>query len=404
LASIYLPTYTRKAPKSATITYTDGIAYARWLDNNGIVKTSKVIKYTSEGVPVIQSTGSTWWVKYFDENGIRRFEKGYKSKRLTEQKKVEIERRIEQIRAGELPATASHRATRDLADIIEEYRQDMAGRGLTKRHVHNASKMVSDILGSCGVTKLADVDENAIELHLRRRRATGLSVSSSNAYLIYMKMFFAWAVRMKYIQSSPIVSISKTPSKGRLMIERRSISEKEFDNLIAAASTGVDCYGISGEERAVAYLIASYTGLRFQELTKLQSSQFVFEPSPRIVLVASKTKNRKGGTQPIPAKIVDRVREFVKDKSGPVFGSWQCGYGACYIRHDLKAAGIDFVDEMGRRFDFHSLRVQFITRMALAGISIQYAQKLARLSSPDLLMRHYTKLGFDDLASKVDGI
>ena len=60
--------------------------------------------------------------------------------------------------------------------------------------------------------------------------------------------------------------------------------------------------------------------------------------------------------------------------------------GAKIMRLDLKAAGIDYVDESGKVADFHSLRHTFITSLANAGIHPSVAQALARHSTITLTM------------------
>ena len=72
------------------------------------------------------------------------------------------------------------------------------------------------------------------------------------------------------------------------------------------------------------------------------------------------------------------------------------------IRVDLKAAGIPYKDGMGRVFDFHALRGQFVTSLALVGVSLVKSQKLARHSTPNLTANVYTKLDLDDLRVEVE--
>ncbi len=59
------------------------------------------------------------------------------------------------------------------------------------------------------------------------------------------------------------------------------------------------------------------------------------------------------------------------------------------IRHDLAAAGIPYRDEQGRVFDCHSMRHQFISMLAAAGVHPKTAQELARHSTITLTMDHY---------------
>ena len=61
------------------------------------------------------------------------------------------------------------------------------------------------------------------------------------------------------------------------------------------------------------------------------------------------------------------------------------------FRGDLKRAGIEFIDEFGRRADFHALGRQTPnTMMANAGVSPRIAMELMRHTDIDLTMGPYT--------------
>jgi integrase len=72
------------------------------------------------------------------------------------------------------------------------------------------------------------------------------------------------------------------------------------------------------------------------------------------------------------------------------------------LQADLKAAGIVPVDASGRVFDFHSLRHQFITNLAMAGVHPKTAQILARHSTIVLTMDRYTHLDTPDQTAALD--
>lgn len=49
-----------------------------------------------------------------------------------------------------------------------------------------------------------------------------------------------------------------------------------------------------------------------------------------------------------------------------------------------------FIDESGRRMDFHALRVTFATLLASHRVNLVEASILMRHSDPKLTLRHYT--------------
>jgi integrase len=69
---------------------------------------------------------------------------------------------------------------------------------------------------------------------------------------------------------------------------------------------------------------------------------------------------------------------------------------------DLQAAGIPYMEDAGRYFDFHSLRKQFITGLVRGGVSSRVAQELARHSDIRLTMETYTDARLLDVAGALD--
>lgn len=60
------------------------------------------------------------------------------------------------------------------------------------------------------------------------------------------------------------------------------------------------------------------------------------------------------------------------------------------FRRYLVKAGIPYLDEQGRRVDFHSLRVTFGTNLVLSGAHPRVVQELMRHSDIRLTMKLYT--------------
>jgi site-specific recombinase XerD len=73
------------------------------------------------------------------------------------------------------------------------------------------------------------------------------------------------------------------------------------------------------------------------------------------------------------------------------------------LRADLRAAGIQPVVD-GRVIDLHALRVSFITHLALGGVPLAVAQKLARHSDPRLTSNAYTSLSLAELHRAVQAL
>src|SRR5271170_5248029 len=60
------------------------------------------------------------------------------------------------------------------------------------------------------------------------------------------------------------------------------------------------------------------------------------------------------------------------------------------MREHLAAAGIAYVDDQGRRLDFHAFLMTFDTNLAIAGVPDAVRMKAMRHKSPRLTLETYT--------------
>ena len=77
------------------------------------------------------------------------------------------------------------------------------------------------------------------------------------------------------------------------------------------------------------------------------------------------------------------------------------------LRKDLSRVGIVFIDESGRRLDFHALRNTFGTLLAVNHVDLIEASHLMRHSDPKLTMKIYTdasQLALGDSLAKLPAI
>ncbi len=69
------------------------------------------------------------------------------------------------------------------------------------------------------------------------------------------------------------------------------------------------------------------------------------------------------------------------------------------LQHDLKSAGIPYVDPDGHYADFHALRNTIITNLMKNGVNPKTPQSLARHSTIELTLNVYTSLTVHDQAA-----
>jgi integrase len=114
-----------------------------------------------------------------------------------------------------------------------------------------------------------------------------------------------------------------------------------------------------GARRALIYVVAVYTGFRRKELRSLCVKHLrLDEPVPHVHLPGSCTKNGRDANLPLPADLAGGLKRWTEGRGPdePVFAVPMYDELLKAFKKDLAFAGIPYVDELGRVFDFHSLR------------------------------------------------
>jgi excisionase family DNA binding protein len=243
----------------------------------------------------------------------------------------------------------------------------------------------------------------AIEALLAQRR--GVSARTTNHYLAAIKHFSRWLVKDRRAPFDLLVTLSRQNTAVDERHTRRALSQEDFTALVNAARQGKPFRGLTGADRATIYVLAAYTGLRSSELGSLRPAAFQLDAEPFTVTVeAAFSKHRRRDMLTLRPDVAAMVRGYMAGKSKSKLlwpGTWTEA-GAEMLRADLEAAGIAYVDEAGRFYDFHALRHQFISNLAQAGVHPKAAQELARHSDIRLTMNVYTHLGLRDQAAALD--
>lgn len=294
--------------------------------------------------------------------------------------------------AADLPPGRSTFTTREVALLLDI--QQKSVRALVHRRTLKPA-------GSAGPSMLfarADVAE------LLRRRSRGLGIQTTNHYLHNLKAFTAWLTSRDTLPLDPLARLRGLNVATDTRRRRRALPPEQMAQLLTAARRSGPEFGLTGPDRAMLYLLASSTGFRAHELSSLTPESFgVDKPPYGVTLEARFAKNRTAALQPLQAAVAEVVRSWLKGRPAelPLWpGTWW-RKGAIILRRDLERAGIPF-REAGRNFDFHALRGQYLTTIAAAGLHPKIAQELGRLSSIELVMRHYTDAGALDLRAALE--
>ena len=265
-----------------------------------------------------------------------------------------------------------------ICEHLKDFLGDLEAVGRAPDYRNRVRVRVRRLIEDRGWKRLKDV--SADDFVAWRARQDDMAPKTLNEYLNACSGFLNWLIRQGRLTTNPLLSVSKVDVRGK-QLQRRALTAEEVEKLLE----------VSGE-RSVTYLTAIYTGLRQNELRQLVWADVHLDREKTYFLVRSATtKNRKDAIVPLHARVVDALKAIKPERnhSGtPVFELPSNPDRT--IRNDLKAAGIERVDALGRKVDFHSLRNTFATMLARHGVPQRIAQELMRHSNPHLTATVYT--------------
>ncbi len=339
-----------------------------------------------------------WRFQYTDFLGRRRTGSGTTNRAETEKLATSVQAEQDAIRKGWRPAPKVSDTPRPFAEVVAEYLAwgaAQGGRGgrpwgathdrMRKTHLawwteHLDVEFLSDLVGSLG----------KVERALRDLEAEGRSGKTVQNYAEAIGALCDWAVERQYLDSDPLgrlKSFDCTPQD-----RRRAMTPEEIQKLLAACAP----------QRRLCYEVAFTTGLRARELASLRVRHLDVERRG-LVLDAAWTKARRGGFQPVPSWLVDRLAAASTDKAPDDALLYVPTHPARDLADDLAAAGIAKRTADGK-LDFHACRVAYVTFVIEAGATASEAQTLARHATPALTMNVYARTRDERLAQVAEAV
>lgn len=171
--------------------------------------------------------------------------------------------------------------------------------------------------------------------------------------------------------------------------KRRAIELSELRQLLETTAGAETRFGMTGQQRALLYRLAVETGLRSNELRTLTVRAFDLDGCT-VTVEAAYSKDRRECVQPIRPDTAAVLRPMLASKTLEAKAFSVPEKTAKMLRADLADAKIDYIDEAGRVFDFHSLRHQTATLLKNSNVSPKDAQTFLRHKSIALTMEVYT--------------
>jgi site-specific recombinase XerD len=384
----------------------------------------------------IKAQSRKWWGQYKDANGRLRRHPLAVDKLAAQAMLNRLVKRIEREKAGLVVPTEEQRR-RPLALHIKEFRQYLENKGVTAKQVEQALSQLNKIAAACKWKLIADITAASALDFLGELRRKGRSAQTYNHYLKSTKQFTRWLVRDRRTPVDPLTHLARLNVATDRRHDRRALSTKEFQRLVDAARASKKIEGIPGNDRAMLYILAAWTGFRKGELGSLtQRSLRLDDDPPTATVEACYSKHRRRDTQILHPEVVRLLHEWLAKKrlkpetllfpiSGRVPGGKERKTFKMIAR-DLKAARTKWIDEAkknpaekkrredsdflahknhaGLFADFHSLRHYFITSLERSGISPKMAQTLARHSDVRLTLGVYTHVGQHDQTAAIGAL
>ncbi len=338
-----------------------------------------------------------WRFQYRDWQGRKRKGTGTTSKTETERIAAKIEAKQAAIRSGHLPRPKPKDRPFDEASAAYlawgETQGGRYGRPWASEHTRKRRSQLSWWNDRLELRCVSDLEGalGRVEEALQALMETGSTGKTLSNYAETIVAFCVWCVERQILAENPLKNlapIDTTPQE-----ERRALTQEEIQRLLAVAPP----------VRRLLLEVAFCTGLRANELRQLQVQHLDTERSG-LSLDPAWTKNRKEGFQPLPQKLVERLRVESADKGPEDPLLYVPSHPARELDVDLVRAGIEKRVSGKGKVDFHACRVAYTTLVVNAGANVKEAQSLLRHSDPRITMKTYARTQEDGLARIAESV
>ena len=317
------------------------------------------------------------------------------------------------------PKSEAYRAAekRPITERVEAFRSFLADKGNSPKHVKTTTGCVTRITNLASVSRISELTPSYVLGAIGSIRDGGASLPTCDAYVRAIKPFSRWLIRDHRAVSDALAHLPGYNAAADPRLERRDLTEDEFDQLIQATEAGpawswqagrrrtAPVLTIAVPDRAMLYRLAAGSGFRVGELSSLTPESFDLAANPPTVTVtAAYSKRRREDVQPIRRDLADLLGPWLAEKPTGVPAFAMPSRTADMLRADLDAANIPYADDAGRVVDFHALRHTYISRVVASGASVKVAQELARHSTPTLTIGRYSHTRMHDLTEALDNL
>lgn len=426
---IWKPTYSKPLPQGAKTFVCKqgrdkGKMFAKFKDTKGH---SSQARLTKSGDKILVEV-SHWHIQFEDHLGIRRELKAYTNKDATQrdadniQKLLdynashtplnnELQEWIESISAAtrneliKFGLIDAERASigKPLSEHIEEFKDHLTKKERNSRHIKEIIGTLNRIFTDCGFTTWMDISAAKLKDYLDGLRDNGKGISKRryNGLLGAVKFFCRWMVKQQKATSSPIEFLDgmdnqQTDSRH----PRRPLDLNDFRRFLEAALKGPKKYGLTGYERNLLYRFSVETGLRSIDIRRLRVKDFDFAEH-KLVIQAGRTKNKSESTVYLKPETALEIKQYCANKLPGAQVFYITDKTSKMVRFDLANTAIKDANgkeiipaiqycENGLYFDFHALRHQCASLLAMNPDTPEAVRQQAMRHKTPEMTRHYS--------------
>ena len=412
---IWKPSYSKPLPKGAKTFLCKqgkdkGRMLAKFKDARNHTQTARL---TRTGDKILVEV-NCWHISFEDSHSIKRQLKAYTNQRATQDLADKIQDLLDNHQPDAEWIENLNPAIRDelikfglvdagkaaigklLSEHIEEFKDHLAKKERCKAYVKEVEGTLNRIFTDCGFTTWTDISAAKLKDYLDGLRDGGKGISKRryNGLLGAAKSFCRWMVKQQRATSSPIEYLDGMDNQQTDQRHPRRVLElNDFRLFLEAALRGPKMYCLTGYERNLLYRFSVETGLRSVDIRRLRVQDCEFKER-KITISAGRIKNKADATVYLKPATSAELQQHCENKlpNAPVF--YVTDKTALMVKHDLRNAGLPYC-ENGLYFDFHSLRHQTASLLAMNPDTSETIRQQAMRHKTPAMTRHYSH-AFED--------